>query len=72
MTSFKYDIGLSVATGRIVWVNGGFHFKIHDIKLARRKLVKKKLLGKKIIGDKGDRDPRYFLHPLTIVNSAEF
>ena len=66
----KYEIGLAIETGRIVWVNGGIPCRTHDLTLARSKLVKKLLPDEKIIADGGYRDSRYFRHPLSIINSV--
>ena len=50
----KYEIGLSIKTGRIVWVNGGIPCGLaNDLSLARSKFVKKLLPGEKAIADKG-------------------
>ena len=59
----KYEIGLSIKSGVIVWVNGGVPCGVNDLTLARSKLVKKLLPGEKIIADKGYRDDDYFIHP---------
>ena len=68
----KYEVGLSITTGRIVWVNGGIPCKTHDLTLARSKLVKKLLPDEKIIADSGYRDDRYFVHPLAVINNHDF
>ena len=68
----KYEIGLSITTGRIVWVNGGIPCKTHDLTLARSRLVKKLFRGEKIIADSGYRDDRYFVHPLSVLHNPDF
>ena len=59
----KYEIGVSIRNGVIVWVNGGVPCGMNDLTLARSKLVRKLLPEEKIIADRGYRDDRYFIHP---------
>ena len=68
----KYEIGLSIATGQIVWINGGIPCKTHDLTLARSKLVRKLLPEEKIIADSGYRDDRFFLHHIAVINTPKF
>ena len=59
----KYEIGVSIRNGVIVWVNGGVPCGINDLTLARSKLVKKLFPDEKIVADRGYRDDKYFICP---------
>jgi DDE superfamily endonuclease len=56
----NYEIGISLAESRVVWLNGPFKAGVNDIKVFTRHGLKQKLeeTNKKAIGDKG-----YVGHP---------
>ena len=69
----KYEVGLSINTGRIVWVNGGIPCGLaNDLSLARSKFVKKLLPGEKAIADKGYKDKKFFVTPDLVRNDIDF
>ena len=69
----KYEIALSIKTGRILWVNGGVPCGVgNDLTLARSKFVKKLLPGEKAVADKGYKDRRYFITPDLVRDDGEF
>lgn len=60
----KYEVGLCIRTGEIVWVYGGVPCgKFPDLKLARERYIHEVSVGEKTIADKGYRDNEYFIHP---------
>ena len=60
----KYEIGLNIKTGAIVWINGGRGCGEPDLSLARSKLTSKLLQGEMVVADKGYRDDDIFITPL--------
>ena len=59
----RYEIGLSINTGDIVWFGGGYkagHF--NDLSMARSDFVSYLWKDKKVLGDKGYNDSRYFIY----------
>jgi hypothetical protein len=59
-----HGIGLCIATGDIVWVNGGVPCGFNvDLTLARKKIVRQLSIGEYALGHDGYRDPIYFLRP---------
>lgn len=62
----RYEIGLCIRTGKIVWVFGGVACGTNpDLKLARIKYTEAVILGELTIADKGYRDDDYFITPLS-------
>lgn len=65
----RYEIGLCISTGKIVWVHGGKPCGAYsDLKLARECFIDMFIDGEKAIADKGYRDRRYFITPETHPN----
>jgi hypothetical protein len=61
----KYEVGVCIQTGHIVWVNGGFPCGKSDLTIAREHLVHLLSPGEKIIADKIYQDAQYFITPRT-------
>lgn len=60
----RYEVGLCIRTGHIVWVNGGFPCgEYSDLKLAREAYVLFVDPGEKTFADKGYRDKDFFILP---------
>lgn len=60
----RYEIGLNISTGGIVWAFGGFPCgKFPDISIARMQLVHHLKPGEYVVGDDGYRDPVFFIYP---------
>ena len=49
----KYEIGIHVITGKIVWVHGPFRGGVHDLNIFRDKLIGLLSPGEMILADKG-------------------
>ncbi len=57
----RYEIGLCIRTGDIVWAHGGLPCgKWPDLRLFRNSLIEALLPGERIIADRGYSDPDYF------------
>lgn len=66
----RYEIGLCIKTGQIVWCNGGYPCgEYSDLKLARQQYVHMVEEGELTMADKGYRDNQYFLLPTEINGS---
>ncbi len=60
----RYEIGLNIRKGDIVWVNGGVPCgSWPDLKLARSQYCNEVDPGEKTIADRGYRDNNYFINP---------
>lgn len=60
----RYEVGLSITTGKIVWQYGGFACgEMNDLMIARDKLVQFLIPNEKVLADKGYQDSRYFITP---------
>jgi hypothetical protein len=59
----KYEIGLNVNTGDIVWAYGGYGCGMPDLVLAREAYIEFIDEGELTIADDGYRDRRYFIYP---------
>lgn len=60
----RYEIGLCIRTGQIVWVNGGYPCgEYSDLKLAREAYVLAVNRGELTLGDKGYNDRALFILP---------
>jgi len=58
----RYEIGLNIRTGYIVWTNGGYPCGLFsDLKLARESFVLSVDAGERTIGDKGYKDSTFFI-----------
>lgn len=58
----RYEIGLNIRTGLIVWANGGYpygHFS--DLRLTRESYVHSVDVGERTIGDRGYNDATFFI-----------
>lgn len=63
----RYEVGICIATGFIVWFFGGYKAgKFNDLQLAREEFTSMLLPGEKAIADKGYNDSRYFVNPRTL------
>lgn len=67
----RYEIGLCVKTGHIVWAYGGYPAgEYSDLALARLDFVNHLLPHERVIADRIYQDPAYFINqnidPLTI------
>lgn len=60
----KYEIGLCINSGHIVWVNGGVPCGVwSDLKLAREEYVLQVQPNELTIADDTYKDARYFIYP---------
>uniref|UniRef100_A0A336L3F9 CSON015158 protein n=1 Tax=Culicoides sonorensis TaxID=179676 RepID=A0A336L3F9_CULSO len=60
----RYEIGLCLRTGEIVWAHGGFPCgRFPDLKIARDLFVEFLDEGERAVADRGYQDGRYFLLP---------
>lgn len=58
----RYEIGLCIRTGHIVWKHGGYPCgQYPDLKLAREAYIYSVNEGEKTIADKGYKDTKYFI-----------
>ena len=63
----RYDVGICIRTGNIVYWSGGDKAgKYDDLSLARRGICRLLNPGEKVLADKGYRDARYFVYPTNI------
>lgn len=56
----RYEIGLNIRTGAMVWTHGGCPYP--DLKLAREAYTFSVNPGEKTIADLGYNDPQYFIN----------
>lgn len=59
----RYEIGLCIRTGHIVWANGG---ACSDLKMANDLFVQFLDAGERCVADKAYRNPRHFITPKAI------
>ena len=60
----RYEVGLCIRTGHIVWAHGGLPCgEWPDLKLARDVFIYRLLPGEKALADKGYRDDNVFENP---------
>ena len=60
----RYEVGVCISTGEIVWFNGGHKAgRYNDLELARQDFTSQLLPGELAIADKGYDDPRFFVTP---------
>ena len=60
----KYEVGICIKTGEIVWVHGGVPCGSYsDLRLAREAYVQMVEAHEKTIADDGYKDRRYFIYP---------
>lgn len=60
----KYEIGVNIQTGLIVWVFGGLPCgKYSDLKLARQRYIHAVDIGERTIADDTYKDSNYFIYP---------
>lgn len=63
-SGLRYEIGLCIRTGHIVWANGGYPCgEFSDLKLAREAYVLSVNVGELTLADKGYKDDIFFLLP---------
>lgn len=62
-SGLRYEIGLNISTGHIVWANGGYPCgQFSDLKLLRESLLSVDN-GEKTIDDRVYKDQQYFILP---------
>jgi hypothetical protein len=67
----RYEIGLNIKAGTIVWVNGGVPCGTwSDLKLARSAYTSAIVRGEMTIADDGYGDSNYFIHPKQFPRSS--
>lgn len=60
----RYEIGLNIRTGHIVWADGGYPCgEYTDLKLAHELYVLMVINGEKTIATKGHKDDKFFILP---------
>lgn len=60
----RYEIGLNIRTGHIVWANGGYPCGIYsDLLLARESYIFSVGAGERTMADKGYKDTIFFILP---------
>ncbi len=60
----RYEIGIRIATGNIVWANGGYPYgELPDLRLARDAFIDHLEIDEKALADNGYRDNNYFVNP---------
>lgn len=60
----RYELGLCIRSGSIVWKNGGYPCGTYpDLKLAREAYTLSVLPGEKTMADKGYNDDSFFILP---------
>ena len=68
----RYEVGLSIVTGDIVWVNGGVPCgEWPDLRLARDSYTDMVDPGEKTVADEGYSDDNYFIHHKKIMSRHE-
>ncbi len=57
----RYEIGICIRTGHIVWAHGGLPCgEWPDLRLARNAIIEALLPGERIVADRGYNDANYF------------
>lgn len=60
----RYEIGISLVSGNIVWVHGGFPCGDYpDSKIAKELIVTFLNNGERMLADKGYKDQNFFINP---------
>lgn len=60
----RYEIGLNIRTGNIIWAFGGYPCGLYpDLKLARETYVHSVGAGEKTMADKAYKDDNFFILP---------
>ncbi|ETV65662.1 hypothetical protein H257_17657 [Aphanomyces astaci] len=60
----RYEVGICIRTGNIVWVNGGLPCgEWPDLRFARDSYINMVRRGELTLADKGYNDPNYFIYP---------
>lgn len=60
----RYELGLNIRTGNIVWAHGGYPCgEYPDLKLARDLYLRNVRNGEKTLADKGYKDKMFFILP---------
>jgi hypothetical protein len=60
----RYEIGLAIHTGKIVWINGGYPCgQFPDLKIARELYTSVVEFGELTLADLGYRDANFFITP---------
>ncbi len=68
----RYEVGLCIQTGWIVWVNGPFPCgRYPDLRIAREKIMSKISPGEKILADGGYRDGQVIMETPTGLNNSD-
>ncbi len=68
----RYEVGVCIQTGWIVWVNGPFLCgRYPDLPIAREKVVNKLLPGAMILAGGGYRDGRVYMETPTGLNNPD-
>ena len=63
-SGLKYEVGVNIKNGKIVWVAGGVPCgEFSDLKLARSRIVHLLEHNERIVADDTYKDPRYFIYP---------
>ena len=61
----RYEVGICIATGFIVWFNGGYKAGyFNDLQLARQGFTSELQPGERVVADKGYNDKEFFVTPL--------
>lgn len=70
--AMRYEIGLSLRTGQIVWVNGGYPCgEVDDLTLAKKAYVQAVQEGEKTMAGNAYTDSPYFIVPKSHPRLAE-
>lgn len=69
----RYEIGICIATGHIVWVNGGYPCgEWPDLRIAKDMLIYYLNPGEKCIADGGYNNARFFVTPDGLNNDRTY
>ncbi len=62
--SIKYEIGIQLISGKIVWIAGGIPGSVHDLEMVRScGLIPLLLSGEMVLSDRGYIGENCFMHP---------
>jgi hypothetical protein len=68
--TIKYELGVQLQTGAIVWLAGGVPGSVHDLNILRScNLLSKLLIGEFILADRAYIGENYILHPFKSAKS---
>ncbi len=63
--TIKYEIGIQLQTGKIIWLSGGTPGSVHDLTIVRNSgLISNLLPGEMVLADKAYIGETCFLHPI--------